>query len=165
MRSGVSPQQRRQRLNFESPKLYSFIQPDSSARIPILLQGLRQGHSGHWYRVHDSLLPLRKGRVMCRAMTFNIKGLKRDSFVVDGSNRRIVNLPGRYVCYWINGKQDSATIYNRPYRKSSDGSYVHNSRNAKSEVAFDGEGLEKRAENLVSGPRRYHEIFVRLFRF
>ena len=112
-----------------------------------------------------TLLPLRKGRVMCRAMTFNIKGLKRDSFVVDGSNRRIVNLPGRYVCYWINGRQDSATIYNRPYRKSSDSSYVHNSRNAKSEVAFDGEGLEKRAENLVSGPRRYHEIFVRLFRF
>lgn len=112
-----------------------------------------------------TLLPLRRNRILCRAMTLNIKGLKRDVFVVDRSNRRILNLRGRYVCYWIGGRRDSETIYNRIYRKGSEGTYFHNSKNATSELTFDREGLEKRAENLVFGSRRYHEIFVRLFRF
>ncbi len=112
-----------------------------------------------------TLLPLRRNRILCQAMTFNIKGLKRDVFTVDRSNRRILNLRGRYACYWIGGKRDSERIYDRTYRKSSDGTYFHSSKNAMSELAFDREGLEKRAENLVFSPRRYHEIFLRLFRF
>lgn len=112
-----------------------------------------------------TLLPLRRNRILCRAMTLNVKGLKRDVFMIDRSNRRILDLRGRYVCYWIGGKSNSERIYNRTYQRSSDGTYFHSSKNATSELAFDREGLERRAENLVSSPRRYHEIFLRLFRF
>lgn len=112
-----------------------------------------------------TLRPLRKSRILCRAITFNVKGLRRDSFIVDSSNGEILNMRGRYICYWIDSRRDSAKIYDREYRRSAGGPYVHSSRNAMSELEFDQEGLEKRAENLVFSPRRYHEIFVRLFRF
>jgi hypothetical protein len=36
---------------------------------------------------------------------------------------------------------------------------------AKSRLAYDEEGLEKAAENMVFLPRRYHEKFIRLLRF
>jgi hypothetical protein len=112
-----------------------------------------------------TISPLDRDRTLCSAVTLNINGLTRDRFMVDRSNRRILSLPGRYICYWVNGVTDSTYIYNRQYLKGSKGRYVHNSRAVKSEIAFDNEGFEVSAENLVSTPRRYHEKFIRLFRF
>jgi len=112
-----------------------------------------------------TLLPRAGGTVLCKAVTLNHKGLNRDNFLADGSDRNILGMSGRYICYWANTENDSARIYNRLYSKSSNGSYVHNSSAVKSEVVFDDKGIEVRAENLVSSPRRYHEKFIRLFRF
>lgn len=112
-----------------------------------------------------TLLPLKGGRILCKAVTLNIKGLNRDDFIVDQSNRKILSLPGRYICYWVDRESNSAQIYNRLYLKSSRGRYVHDSSAVKSELVFDNEGIGVRAENLVSSPRRYHEKFIRLFRF
>jgi hypothetical protein len=112
-----------------------------------------------------TLMPLKGGVVMCRAVTLNHRGLRRDTFLADQSNRRILTMPGRYVCYWVHVGDSSTRIYNRVYQKSANGSYVHKSDAAKSEIVFDDNGIEVRAENLVSGPRRYHEKFVRLLRF
>ena len=112
-----------------------------------------------------TLLPRAGGTVLCKAVTLNHKGLNRDNFLADRSNRNILGMSGRYICYWANTENDSARIYNRLYSKSSNGSYVHNSSAVKSEVVFDDNGMEVRAENLVSSPRRYHEKFIRFFRF
>jgi hypothetical protein len=112
-----------------------------------------------------TLLPRAGGRVLCKAVTLNHKGLNRDSFLADRLNRKMLGMPERYICYWADTDNDSARIYNRLYLKSSSGSYVHNSSAVKSEVVFDDKGIELRAENLVSSPRRYHEKFIRLFRF
>jgi hypothetical protein len=112
-----------------------------------------------------TLLPLRGGIVMCRALTLNHRGLSRDSFLADQSNRRILSMPGRYICYWVHLADASAHIYNRIYQKRANRSYVHKSDAAKSEIVFDDNGIEVRAENLVSSPRRYYEKFIRLLRF
>lgn len=110
-----------------------------------------------------TISPMRDGKILCRATTANIKGLAHRSFLVDASTRSILGLPGRHICYWINGK-NYERIYDRVYRKMGNGKYVHASRNAKSQFLYDLEGLEKRARNIVSRPRRYQEKFVRLLR-
>ncbi len=112
-----------------------------------------------------TLLPINRRRIVCKALTVNIKGLRRDVFTVDRLTRRIRGLPGRYVCYWIDLRRRSGKVYDRTYRRIGPGSYFHSSRKAESELGFDEQGLEKRAENLVFSPRRYHEVFVRLLRF
>jgi hypothetical protein len=112
-----------------------------------------------------TICPLKGGRILCKAATLNVKGLSRNHFMVDQSTRKILSLPGRYICYWVDIESDSAQIYNRNYLKDSKGGYVHNSSAVKSELVFDNEGIEVRAENWVSSPRRYHEKFIRLFRF
>jgi hypothetical protein len=109
--------------------------------------------------------PLKGGRILCKAATLNVKGLNRDTFLVEQATRKILSFPGRYICYWVDSETDSAQIYNRQYLKGSKGRYVHNSSAVKSELVFDNEGIEVRAENWVSSPRRYHEKFIRLFRF
>jgi hypothetical protein len=112
-----------------------------------------------------TLSPLKGGVVMCKAITLNHKGVSRDIFLADQSTRRILSMPGRYICYWVHAEDNSAHIYNRVYQKASNRCYVHGSEAAKSEIVFDDNGIEVRAENLVSSPRRYHEKFVRLLRF
>jgi hypothetical protein len=112
-----------------------------------------------------TLLPLKGGVVLCRALTLNHRGLRHDTFLADQSNRRILSMPGMYICYWVPIGNRSARIYNRSYQKSIDGRYVHKSDAAESEIVFDDGGIEVRAENLVSAPRRYHEKFIRLLRF
>ena len=112
-----------------------------------------------------TLLPIKGRRVLCKAMTFNIKGLRRDTFTVDRITRKIRGLRGRYACYWIGRRSESIKVYDRTYRKLSSVTYLHASAKAESELEFDHEGLERRAENMVFRPRRYHEVFVRLFRF
>jgi len=112
-----------------------------------------------------TISPTEDSKVLCRATTINMKGVKRARFLVDASDRSIVNLPGRYICYWVDGKNDEEPIYNRIYRKENTGTYVHLSREARSQLTFDDQGLEREAENLVSSPRRYHEKFIRIFRF
>ena len=112
-----------------------------------------------------TLSPIDRRRLLCRALTFNIKGAKRDSFTVDRATRKIRGLSGRYVCYWIDPRRDSVKVYDRTYRRLRGGNYFHASRRVESELAFDDDGFEKKAENLVSAPRSYYEVFVRLFRF
>jgi len=112
-----------------------------------------------------TLRPVEGGRILCQAATLNMKGVRRDRFVVESSDRSIVNLPGRYICYWVNDCDERAWIYNRTYRRAEDGTYHHRSPDAKSIIKFDKDGLEKGAENLVSSPRRYYEKFVRLLSF
>jgi hypothetical protein len=112
-----------------------------------------------------TLLPLKGGVVLYRAVTLNHRGLRHDTFLTDQSNRRILGMPGMYICYWIPVASRSAHIYDRSYRKSTNGRYVHKSDAAESEIVFDDDGIEVRAENLVSVLRRYHEKFIRLLRF
>jgi hypothetical protein len=104
------------------------------------------------------------GQVLCRTMTMNRRGVERHSFLVNEDDRSIVNLPGRFVCYWIGGGEKEL-IYQRMYERAGAGTYVHVSQQARSQLVFDKEGIEKRAENMVLAPRRYHEKFIRLLRF
>ncbi len=97
-------------------------------------------------------------------MTINRRGVERHVFLVNESDRSIVNLPGRFVCYWIEGGQKER-IYQRMYIRAGAGRYVHVSQDARSKLIFDKDGIEKRAENLELAPRRYREKFVRLLRF
>ena len=106
----------------------------------------------------------RRGHILCRTMTTNLRGVERHSFLVDEHDRSIINLPGRFVCYWIGGGERER-IYQRIYKRAGGGSYVHVSQEAWSRLVFDEEGIEKRAENMVLTPRRYHEKFIRLLRF
>jgi hypothetical protein len=112
-----------------------------------------------------TLLPLTGRRILCKAITLNIKGLRKDTFVVDRLTRKIRGLRGRYVCYWINRNSKSVRVYDRLYREHSEGTYLHASAKAESEIKFDDKGFERRAENLVFSPRQYHEVFVRLISF
>ncbi len=103
-------------------------------------------------------------RVVCRTVTINRRGVERHIFLVDESDRSIIDLPGRFVCYWVEGGQKEQ-IYQRTYMRSNRGTYVHVSQEARSKLVFDKHGIEKRAENLELAPRRYQEKFVRLLRF
>jgi len=110
------------------------------------------------------LSPQMNGVVLCHGMTVNLKGVRRHNFVVQESSRRILNLAGRYVCYWTRGHRKE-WIYGRPYVKEGNRTYVHSSTAARSTLRYDSDWIEKAAENLVSHPRRYHEKFTRLLRF
>lgn len=112
-----------------------------------------------------TLSPSTEDRVHCRTVTINPKGIKRDEFIVNSSSRRILNLQGRYICYWVNRSARVQKIYNRSYKKANSGNYVHLSRRATSQLDFDHDGLERKAVNLIHQPRRYYEEFVRLLRF
>lgn len=103
------------------------------------------------------------GKVLCRTTTVNAKGIARKDFLVSESDRSVIGLPGRYICYWTGGRE-TELIYERPYKKAGARSYVHSSLRARSEVIYDEDGFEKRAENIVFAPRRYHEKFIRLLR-
>jgi hypothetical protein len=103
------------------------------------------------------------GKILCRTTTVNVKGTSRKDFVVSESDRSVMGLPGRYICYW-NGGRETELIYERLYKKEGPRSYVHKSSRARSEIIYDQDGFEKRAENLVFAPRRYHEKFIRLLR-
>jgi hypothetical protein len=80
-----------------------------------------------------TLLPLTGRRILCKAITLNIKGLRKDTFVVDRLTRKIRGLRGRYVCYWINRNSKSVRVYDRLYRELSVGTYLHVSVKADSE--------------------------------
>lgn len=105
------------------------------------------------------------GNVLCKSTTANVRGVRRDSFVVNRKSRHILNLPGRYIVYWVNGKTKLEKIYNRVYSSRDGRTYVHFSLQARSRISYDHEGLEETAENMVLHPRRYHEKFVRLMKF